>query len=108
MPFTKKKKEMEKGGILDAKSSLKNETGSWKVMIPVIDEKKCIHCMKCAAYCPDSAIKNKNGKRTKPDMRYCKGCGLCANICPVGAIKMVPVEEWKKMQKEKEKEKNKK
>jgi len=83
------KKEVLKGGVVKAKTSLAHETGDWGTKIPLIDEKKCIHCMECVAYCPDSALKNIGGKRKGPDLRYCKGCGLCAKICPVKAIKMI-------------------
>ena len=83
-------KEIPIGGVITrAASALENRTGSWRAFRPVIDEKKCIDCAFCAAYCPDNAIGFKNGKKGKVDLDYCKGCGVCASICPVKAIKMV-------------------
>lgn len=69
-------------------------TGAWRVMRPIIDEKRCIPvkqnkevCFTCWLYCPDSVI-----SRSIPpsiDYEYCKGCGICAEECPTDAIKMV-------------------
>ena len=95
----KREKEEYIGAKLPAASSLKYKTGDWKTKIPYIDEKKCIHCMKCVAYCPENALRNVNGKRTGPNPVYCKGCGVCAKVCPVGAIKMVTIDEWKRLMK---------
>ena len=47
--------------------------------------------MKCAAYCPEGAIKEKevDGKKILyVDLRYCKGCGICEQVCPLKAIEM--------------------
>jgi len=78
------------GGVITrAGSALENKTGSWRAFRPVVDDKKCIDCGLCAAYCPDNAIAFKNGKRGKVNLDYCKGCGICSNVCPVKAIKMV-------------------
>ncbi len=82
-------KEVKQGTLVDAGSSLKYKTGGWKVFKPKIDEKKCIHCMRCVMWCPDICIPTKNGKRLKANLDYCKGCGICAEVCPVKAIKMV-------------------
>ncbi len=83
-------KEIPIAGIITrAASALDNKTGSWRAFRPVIDEKKCINCAFCAAYCPDNAIKFKNGKRSPVNLDYCKGCGICAQACPVKCIKMV-------------------
>jgi pyruvate ferredoxin oxidoreductase delta subunit len=76
------------GVITRAASALDNKTGSWRAFRPVVDEKKCINCAFCAAYCPEGAIPFKNGKKGKINLDYCKGCGICAQICPVKAIIM--------------------
>jgi pyruvate ferredoxin oxidoreductase delta subunit len=82
-------KEKPIGGLITrAGSALQNRTGSWRAFRPVIDEKKCINCGLCAAYCPDNAIEFKNGKKGKTNLDYCKGCGICSNVCPVKAIRM--------------------
>lgn len=84
-----KSKDLKIGGIVDAGTSRNFKTGSWKTFKPVVDFKKCIHCLRCVAYCPDMCIEHKNGKRGETDLNFCKGCGICAEICPVKAIKMV-------------------
>ncbi|MEE4241233.1 MAG: 4Fe-4S binding protein [Desulfopila sp.] len=69
-------------------------TGSWRVMRPIIDLHKCIPvktqkmaCFNCWLYCPDCVV-----TKTIPptiDLQYCKGCGICAEECPADAIEMV-------------------
>jgi pyruvate ferredoxin oxidoreductase delta subunit len=69
-------------------------TGSWRVLRPVIDLEKCIPaktgkkaCFTCWLYCPDCVV-----TKTIPptiDLEYCKGCGICAEECPADAIEMV-------------------
>ena len=68
-------------------SSVRNKTGSWRVMKPVVNKKICIGCKLCQQYCPDSCIKILN-KKSNIDLDYCKGCGICAAECPVKAISM--------------------
>jgi pyruvate ferredoxin oxidoreductase delta subunit len=78
-------------------------TGSWRVLRPVINLEACIPvkrkkkaCFNCWLYCPDSVV----SKTIPPVINYdyCKGCGICAEECPAGAISMVdesthPLEE---------------
>lgn len=81
------------GGAVKAGTSKAYKTGSWRHKIPVWDEKKCIHCMRCYVFCPDNCIllkeKNKKIMRAQTDLDFCKGCGICAEVCPVKCIKMV-------------------
>ena len=69
-------------------------TGSWRVLRPVINLDACIPaktkkkaCFHCWLYCPDSVV----SKTIPPVINYdyCKGCGICAEECPAGAISMV-------------------
>lgn len=69
-------------------------TGSWRVVRPVIDLTVCIpaktgkpSCFNCWLYCPDAVV----SKTIPPEINfdYCKGCGICAEECPSGAISMV-------------------
>lgn len=85
----KSAKEIKPGIIVEPGSSLNNKTGNWKTFEPLVDFKKCIHCMRCVMYCPDICIPTKNDKRLDTNMDYCKGCGICAEVCPVKAINMV-------------------
>lgn len=69
-------------------------TGSWRVLRPIINHEKCIpvkakkmSCFNCWLYCPDCVV----SKTIPPtiDLEYCKGCGICAEECPAKAIEMV-------------------
>jgi len=60
----------------------------WRTFRPVIDEDKCIKCLRCFLVCPDGAI-DKSGENLEIDYNFCKGCGICAHECKVGAIRMV-------------------
>ncbi|MBI5206714.1 MAG: 4Fe-4S binding protein [Candidatus Firestonebacteria bacterium] len=76
-------KDIPIGGlIIEAGNSKKYLTGGWKVQKPVLDKNKCINCMVCWVYCPDSSILIKDGKIDDFDLNHCKGCGICANECP--------------------------
>jgi pyruvate ferredoxin oxidoreductase delta subunit len=98
----KSAKEIPIGGrIVEAGNSREVKTGGWKSKQPVLKEGACIGCLRCAAYCPDMAIKlkevtdAKGGKKTvvdSIDLEHCKGCGICAHECPFKAIVMVQVD----------------
>ncbi len=91
MSLLKGWKEIPIGGlILDAGNAEDYRTGSWRTYRPVWDEEKCIHCLFCWIYCPDSAIIVEEGKMKGIDLEHCKGCGICAQECPpkVKAIEM--------------------
>ncbi|MEM2878769.1 MAG: pyruvate synthase subunit PorD [Candidatus Hadarchaeales archaeon] len=79
--------------VLEPGNTVRNETGSWRSMRPVVDESKCTGCGICWLYCPDAAISKE--KPVRIDYSHCKGCGICANECPAKAIRMVMEEEGK-------------
>ena len=62
-------------------SSTSNKTGTWRTYMPIRDAEKCIQCMRCWIYCPDSAIIVEDGKVVGIDYEHCKGCGICAKEC---------------------------
>ena len=74
------------------KPATEYKTGDWRTFKPVVDKSKCINCLQCWIFCPDSAIKVKDKKMAGFDYEHCKGCGICASICPVKCIKME--KEW--------------
>jgi len=74
-------KQLPEGDVLEAGTSKKFKTGNWRSVRPVLI---------CWVYCPDSAIKTKDGKFFEFDYDYCKGCGICAHECPKDAISMEP------------------
>lgn len=79
------------GTVAWGASALEVETGLWRSMRPVLEQKKCISCLKCWLQCPDFSIKTDDlGKVCGIDLFFCKGCGICAQICPVKAISMHP------------------
>lgn len=85
-------KDVPIGGlILEAGSARKYETGDWRTYRPVWKPDKCIHCLFCWIYCPDSAILVENEKVVGVDLKHCKGCGICSRVCPakVSAVEMV-------------------
>ena len=76
------------GLIIEAGNAKTYKTGGWRTFKPVKDESKCIHCLICWIYCPDSSILVSEGKMVGFDYDHCKGCGICAEVCPKKCIKM--------------------
>ena len=71
-------------------TSVEVRTGLWRIMRPVIDYERCNQCWwVCSEFCPDSAIKVKEGK-PEIDYDHCKGCMICVAQCPPHAIEAVP------------------
>lgn len=82
-------KDIPIGGLIkEAGSSKKNPTGSWRTYRPIYLEDKCIQCMFCFAYCPDSAIEVEDGEVVGVDYDFCKGCLICSEECPVDAFEV--------------------
>ena len=52
---------------------------------PVVKEKACIGCRRCAKACGQSAISYPQGKAVI-DYNKCVGCGRCIGSCPMDAI----------------------
>jgi len=78
------------GGVVVRDEAPQPETGAWRTGLkPQVDLGKCVNCLLCWLYCPDSAISLDDAVFTGFDLRYCKGCELCSVVCPTGAIAMV-------------------
>lgn len=88
-----KKMKITTGAVItEPGSTLKEKTGAWRTIMPVIDRNKCDGYGDCWAFCPDNAISIRN-KKAFVNYDYCKGCGICAQVCPVKAIRMVKDEK---------------
>ena len=85
------KKYNVKTAISYPKIGAMGKTGSWRIFKPILDKNKCIKCLRCWVFCPETAIKRVDNS-VEIDYDYCKGCGVCANVCPVKAITMVKEE----------------
>lgn len=83
--------ELPVAGAVRPGKSPRPATGGWRTgELPVADLSKCVNCLLCWVYCPDSAIVLDGETFTGFDLDYCKGCAICAEVCPVTAIAMVP------------------
>ncbi len=92
-------KEMAIGGIVPkAGNSAEKNVSGWRTYRPIHDKAKCINCLRCWIFCPDSAIQVKDGKIAGIDYEHCKSCGICAAECPrkVQAMSMKLESEIKK------------
>jgi 2-oxoacid:acceptor oxidoreductase delta subunit (pyruvate/2-ketoisovalerate family) len=76
--------------VIRGGSSREFLTGDWRQEMPILDLDRCVHCMLCWLYCPDSSILVAGGRVVGIDYNYCKGCGICAAVCPprAAAIRM--------------------
>jgi len=86
-PDYKTWKDLATGGVVPSGTAEHFHTGGWRSNVPVWQEKNCIQCMTCWAFCPDNAIKTRQGakgiERGEFDYDYWKGCGICLEECPV-------------------------
>ncbi len=79
------------GGVVVREPALQPRTGGWRTGIrPELERRRCVDCLLCWLYCPDSAILLDGTSVVSIDYDLCKGCELCAVACPTGAIEMVP------------------
>jgi 2-oxoacid:acceptor oxidoreductase delta subunit (pyruvate/2-ketoisovalerate family) len=83
--------ELPLAGAVSPAEAAQPRTGGWRTGVkPRADLARCVNCLLCWLYCPDSAIRLDGPTFAEFDLDYCKGCELCAEVCPVGAIEMVP------------------
>jgi 2-oxoacid:acceptor oxidoreductase delta subunit (pyruvate/2-ketoisovalerate family) len=82
--------ELPAGGTLRPEEAERLRTGGWRTGVrPEADLAKCVDCLLCWLYCPDSAIVVDGTAFADFDLDVCKGCELCSVVCPTGAIAMV-------------------
>ena len=90
MPDLKPWLELAPGGAARPDEAPRPRTGGWRTGAkPAVDLSRCVNCLLCWLYCPDSAVVLDGETFTGFDLDYCKGCGICAEVCPVDAIAMV-------------------
>ncbi|HET7855162.1 MAG TPA: 4Fe-4S dicluster-binding protein [Gaiellaceae bacterium] len=93
MPELNTWNEVPVGGAIRRAEAPRLETGGWRTGVkPAADLSRCVNCLLCWLYCPDSAVLLDGTTFTGFDYRYCKGCEICAEACPVDAISMEPEE----------------
>ena len=89
MPELRAWQELPAGGVVDRDTAERPRTGSWRTgLVPRVDLARCVNCLLCWVYCPDSAVTIAGATFTGFDEDVCKGCEICATICPTGAIEM--------------------
>ena len=85
--------ELNVGGAVRPEEAPRPRTGAWRTGVkPEVDLSKCVNCLLCWLYCPDSAVVLDGTTFTGLDLTYCKGCEICAEVCPTDAVTMVPEE----------------
>ena len=91
MPELKPWSELPIGGVVERDGAVRPRTGNWRTGLkPEVDLSKCVNCLLCWIYCPDSAVVLDGDAFDGFDLEHCKGCEICAEACPTGAITMVP------------------
>jgi 2-oxoacid:acceptor oxidoreductase delta subunit (pyruvate/2-ketoisovalerate family) len=90
MPRLRTWDELPAGGVVERDERLRPRTGSYRTGVhPEVELAKCVDCLLCWLYCPDSAIRLDGTTFAGFDYDVCKGCELCAVVCPTEAIAMV-------------------
>jgi len=87
-------RELPIGGAVRPADAPRLRTGGWRTGLkPAVELERCVNCLLCWLYCPDSAVTLDGTTFTGFDLAYCKGCELCAEVCPTHAITMVEDDE---------------
>ena len=82
--------DLPAGGVVTAADAEQPHTGGWRTGLrPEADLSKCVNCLLCWLYCPDSAVVVDGTTFAGFDYDFCKGCEICAAACPTRAIEMV-------------------
>jgi 2-oxoacid:acceptor oxidoreductase delta subunit (pyruvate/2-ketoisovalerate family) len=93
MPELRPWQRLETAGALVRAETEPVRTGGWRTGVkPKADLSRCVNCLLCWLYCPDSAVVLDGTTFAGFDLDVCKGCEICAEMCPAEAIRMVPDE----------------
>jgi 2-oxoacid:acceptor oxidoreductase delta subunit (pyruvate/2-ketoisovalerate family) len=95
MPARPLPRGFDRGPVIAGGTSSAFLTGTWREQRPVRHLDRCVHCMLCWLYCPDSSIRVSGGRVVGIDYDHCKGCGVCAAVCPPRAGALAMEEETK-------------
>ncbi|MGZ8695061.1 MAG: 4Fe-4S dicluster-binding protein [Gaiellaceae bacterium] len=77
-------------GVVTPDDAPRPATGGWRTgQKPAVDLSRCVDCLLCWLYCPDSAVLLDGDAFAGFDYAFCKGCEICAERCPTDAIAMV-------------------
>jgi len=60
-----------------------------RATVALIDEARCIGCVRCIEVCPVDAIVGARGFMHTVVAPWCVGCNLCVPPCPVDCIEVV-------------------
>jgi 2-oxoacid:acceptor oxidoreductase delta subunit (pyruvate/2-ketoisovalerate family) len=90
MPRLSNWPDLPLAGAVDPATAPRPATGGWRTGVkPQVDLSRCVNCLLCWIYCPDSSVLLDGTAFAGFDLAHCKGCELCAEVCPVNAIAMV-------------------
>jgi len=90
VPELKSWDELPVAGVVTRDPALRPRTGNYRTGVrPEVDRARCVDCLLCWVYCPDSAIELDGTSFAGFDLEVCKGCEICSVVCPTGAIAMV-------------------
>ena len=91
MPQLKHWDELPVAGALTPADAMHPITGGWRTAgRPELRLSRCVNCLLCWLYCPDSAIVLDGTTFAGIDYDFCKGCALCVEVCPAEALVMEP------------------
>ena len=94
MPELRPWSELPRAGVTEPATAPQPSTGGWRTAgKPLPDRARCVNCLLCWLYCPDSAIVLDGTTFVGVEYDLCKGCELCVEVCPVGALAMVAEDE---------------
>ena len=89
MPELRAWGELAPGGAVDPREAPRVRTGAWRTgLVPRVDLDRCVNCLLCWIYCPDSAVSLDGTTFVGFDEDLCKGCAICVEVCPTKAIRM--------------------